>query len=624
MSINPFKSGIWLRLRRWQETSRLGSLIYLLPCFLSLFGLDVAFRFIYHDFGVTSFFSIVPIGFSFGWCLLLTGVACLLPAGSRRVYMLLVSLVFCVIVVADGIMINLFRRFFSFADLGFAGDGAAFLEVSYLLLIRKVTVAAAIFCFLLMVLACILVLRKRAAAPALGKKYRYLTGAAMAVLGVAIVVAVRVFAVGYTDTVIWDYSGNTSAIYDDTSDTKSSLLLSGLYHYTFRDLWLTLDLFSGASEQDIVALDEYFASMAYKNEDNEMTGIFEGKNLIFVQLEAIDTWMLTADYMPALYEKKQESIVFANHYTPAYITAGTFNTEFITQTGLLPALAGVSTSVYSSNTFSVSLPSLLSDIGYTSRSFHGSEGEIYNRAAIHENLGFERYYSGDDMDMGDYTLDSRLINAFDLMTESEPFYSLVITFSGHGPYDMSTTISQAHYDEALKVATRSEDSYIHAVAHAMETDLFVEEFFEELKESGLYDDTVVVFFADHYNYYMLNDSLNMEIKDIYDLNLLQHTDFFIWSADTGHMQVDKVTSSLDVVPTVVNLFGLEADMALYFGNDAFSDYGGYVFFADSSWYDGVTYFTTGSESNDYTNSINEEIASLREHNKLALKTDYYY
>ena len=86
---------------------------------------------------------------------------------------------------------------------------------------------------------------------------------------------------------------------------------------------------------------EYEAARA----DNQYTGLLAGKNLILVQLEAIDTWMLSRDYMPNLWKVKQESLSFANHYTPAYITAGTFNTEFIANSGLLPATGGIPTSV---------------------------------------------------------------------------------------------------------------------------------------------------------------------------------------------------------------------------------------------------------------------------------------
>lgn len=128
----------------------------------------------------------------------------------------------------------------------------------------------------------------------------------------------------------------------------------------------------------------------------------------------------------------------------------------------------------------------------------------------------------------------------------------------------------------------------------METDDFIAELMAKLEESGLLENTVLVFYADHYNYYMMDDGLNMEIKGVDNMNMLQHTDFFIWSADLEATQIDKVTSSLDVLPTVANLFDLDTAGAFLVGHDALGDQGGYVFFADGSWFDGETYWASSS------------------------------
>ena len=90
-------------------------------------------------------------------------------------------------------------------------------------------------------------------------------------------------------------------------------------------------------------IDDYVAEYEAAQKDNAYTGLLAGKNVIMVQLEAIDTWMLQEAYMPNLAKLKSEGLVFTNHYTPAYISAGTFNTEFMTNSGLLPATGGIST-----------------------------------------------------------------------------------------------------------------------------------------------------------------------------------------------------------------------------------------------------------------------------------------
>lgn len=118
------------------------------------------------------------------------------------------------------------------------------------------------------------------------------------------------------------------------------------------------------------------------------------------------------------------------------------------------------------------------------------------------------------------------------------------------------------------------------------TDLFIQELVERLEADGLMESTVLIFYADHYNYYLMNDPLNMEIKGVDTYNQLSHTNWFICGGGVGAEQVDKVTSSLDMAPTIANLFGLEADYTAYLGSDAFGPDGGYVFFPDNSWYDG--------------------------------------
>ena len=212
--------------------------------------------------------------------------------------------------------------------------------------------------------------------------------------------------------------------------------------------------------------------------------------------------------------------------------------------------------------------------------------------------------------MADHTMDSQLVGALDRMTAGDPFFSFVITYSGHGPYGEDNPTYLAHREEALRQAGRTDGNYVYAAAHAMETDLFVKGLMEGLEHRGLLDDTVVVFYADHYNYYMLDDALCMDIKGVDTMNLLQHTDFFIYSKDLKPQIVEKYTSSFDVLPTLANLFGLDAQYGLLTGDDAFSDTGGYVFFNDNTW--------VGSEEN-----LLEEIVLRRKINGLLLSGNFW-
>ena len=114
----------------------------------------------------------------------------------------------------------------------------------------------------------------------------------------------------------------------------------------------------------------------------------------------------------------------------------------------------------------------------------------------------------------------------------------------------------------------------------------------------------------------------MEIKGVDNLNMLQHTDFFLWSSNIQPRQVDKVTASVDILPTLANLFGLDTSGAVLIGHDGLGDEGGYVFFNDGSWFDGETYWdSAGEEPGDPERTA--EINTVRTLSNKVLAGNYY-
>ena len=251
------------------------------------------------------------------------------------------------------------------------------------------------------------------------------------------------------------------------------------------------------------------------------------------------------------------------------------------------------------------------------------------RGLVYENWGYDKFYSGERMGMPNIELDSDLLAGFNLMTAKgtgKKFFSFIITYSGHGAY-IGSVISRLHYDKfAALYPEGTDEMYIHAMAHAYETDLFVGKLFDALKEADLIDDTVVIFFSDHYNYYVLDDSLVMKYKGVYDEHLIKNVPFFIWSSDIEPMTVDKVTATYDILPTIVNMFDLDNDGRYYAGNDAFSDRGGYVIFEDLSWYDGKLIAKVSDENqniDDFIKARNSEIAKRVPFSNRILLLDYF-
>lgn len=414
----------------------------------------------------------------------------------------------------------------------------------------------------------------------------------------------------------WDttYEADTDkAVYTNFSDTNRCFYMAGGYQYLFRSFNVTFgieDAFRNGMTYD--KLDTYYAQREETvHSDNEMTGAFQGKNVMLFLLESIDTWLLTEDYMPNLYRLQQQSINFENHFSPMFISAGTFGTEYTVNTGLIPPTNGVSSKAYSTYSFPYSLAHLFENAGYTANSFHSSSPKIYSRGLIHANWGYEKYHSFVDMGMEDYQRDSQMMNGYADMVAPEHYFDFILTYSGHGPYtEEMDNICQGHWEDVSRTVDPGTipaqgadlEEYRRAVAHAMETDAFIEQLVEQIESDGTLDNTVLIFFTDHYCKYMTNTQLVMDLKGAENMDMLNRTPFFIYSKGTPAQTVSKVTSSMDIAPTIANLFDLDVNYAYYTGDDAFGDGGGYVIFKNMNWYDGETYYTA-----DYSGEITDEI-----------------
>ena len=580
------------------KTEKKGSIpfLVLLAFFVILAGLDVLMRREYAD--PASPAGDTAMRFTLCWAAGLTGFVCLLPDLARRVAMPLITGFWCLVCVIHAVIRQLTGSFFSVADVYYAEDGARFFSLQYLVVRPRLMVyCACAACAVLFLSFCS---RKR-------EPGRLPLAAGVLLIAVSVLCCQSVHQELLPEDntqMSWSVKGADRGadayLYQDMSDPNRCLQLAGVYQYLWRSFAVSSGLENarryGRMYEELDAW--YAAKRETPHRDNAYTGVLEGKNCFFILLESIDTWLLTEEYMPHLYALQQQSVDFTDHYASLFITAATFNTEFTANTGQIPPSAGLSTECYVRNAFPMSLANLFTQKGYRVRSFHSSDPAIYNRGAIHKNLGYEAYLCHYDLGMDNYMLDSQLIRGFSRMTEAEPFFDFILTFSGHGPYtEEFADISGPHLEEAREAVAaadipqkaRDSEEYLLAVAHAMETDLFVGELVQALQDAGLSDDTTLVFFADHYCKYMTDTELVMELKGVSDMDRIQRTPFFIWSEGLEPRKITKVTSTMDIAPTLVNLFGLDADYAWYPGSDAFSSDGGVAIFRGGSWYDGNTY-----------------------------------
>ena len=237
---------------------------------------------------------------------------------------------------------------------------------------------------------------------------------------------------------------------------------------------------------------------------------------------------------------------------------------------------------------------------------------------------------------GENTLDRELIlneEYSNLMFNTENlFVDYIITYSPHLPFDNTRGVCKILYEEDNKdnevpFRQMSEEECVRR--QAKETDYFVSLLLEKLKENKLLDNTVLVVFADHYLYTLEDQTILDKYKNTSN-NLINKTPFFIYDNGNTKKTINKVTSQLNILPTVLNLFGIEYNSNYYLGKDALANnYDPIVVFSDYSWYDGNVYVEGGEVTNkkyiskeelERKNILINEIAKK---NDLTLKYNYF-
>ena len=608
----------------------------LLPAFLAYFFLDFSLRLFYGAMSNVSLWAWQPLVFTLLWSGTMTAIAALLPRTGRRIFLLVTFVPFALLTIAHCVLYQLTGTCFSFADLAYAGDGARFVSAAYFHLKVGQWLSIAV-CLALMLCAVIFTPQTH-----VGRR----GGIAAAVLAAACAAGIFVVhttqmprggVVEYNEYLAWDNAESHDTLadaYAEFTNANRCLMFSGLYQYTVRGAVVTIWPQTTADTERIAELDAYYAAHPKQAADTPMTGAFAGKNLIFIMMESMDDWLVTPEYMPNLYRLEQEGVYFRNYYAPIFLAAATFNSEFTANTGMIAPEYQVRNSYYTEHALPYSLANLFRDAGYRALSYHAANPNIYNRGQIHLNFGYESYNDYGDLGMDDYMLDSQLLRGYDQIVSDEPFFSFIITYSGHGPYtEEQDTISAPHLARARAVIDYStvpytteaqKEEYTRAVAQAMETDAFIGGLRERLEADGHAEDTVLVLFTDHYCKYFSDVEFISAIKGETDRNMLSNVPFVIWTEGITPQAYDKYVSTMDIAPTVVDLFSLDADLRYYIGNDKFGPDGGVVYFRNYAWYDGKTYDTgNDASSNPAVLAMREQVREQIDVSQDTFRYDYF-
>lgn len=336
---------------------------------------------------------------------------------------------------------------------------------------------------------------------------------------------------------------------------------------------------------------------------NDKTGLLEGKNLIYIMVEAWDYIGLDEELTPTLWKMKEEGWDFSNHYTPKFDT-GTSDSEIISETSLVPRRDMNVYAEFANNDWTDSIFSIFNAQGYSTHAYHNWTDEFYPRTTMMESLYCEDYQDFDDLPFkmisgwqSDYDL-FKLTT--DLYINEDKFMTMYITSSTHFPYNTTWDVTGNQYlDKINKVHPDYPEDVKHYISKAMELDKGMEYLLDTLEKAGKLEDTAIVFFADHHP---LNMNVNYLIEYTSEVDRSEgmnefRSPFVIYCPSLlGDETFTGVSSTYDILPTVLNLYDMDYDPRLYLGTDYFSDSESIVYFPDGDWLTdkGIYYASTNT------------------------------
>ena len=606
---------------------------------LPFISMDIITRLFGRNINFYKLFSLSPNMFTITWIILFLGLTLGFKKRIGKIIYLVINLIFLIVFLTNNVYYSMTKTFFDFSLLESASEGSPYIMDTLL----NTNLLVYISCIFIIVLTLYVL-----------KYIPYKTKNNYSVLSITFLVFLVMHLLtpltlgkAYKE-LTWSSWRNPRNIYNSFNDNNKSMKISGLYEYTIRNFYITfLKTEEQENSEDITFLNDSYTI----NTDNvnKYTGLFKDKNLIFIQFEGLDDWLLTEEDTPTIYSMLNNSIVFNNHYSYYNGGGSTFNSEFAVNTGFITPLSYTQNAyTFNKNSFPYSMANLFKNAGYTINAFHMNTGEYYSRTTNYQNWGYDNYYGLIDInDFKDetYRLDRNLIlneKFNELLFNKDPnekFVDYIITYSGHLPFTNTKGVCKMLYEEDINnlLLENPDNDYpfeemseLECIRRqAKETDYMMNLLLQKLEENNLLDNTVIVAFTDHY-LYTIEDKTILDTYKETSNNLINKTPFFIWSKDMKQTKVNKVTSQLNILPTTLNLFGIEYSSNNYIGTDALSqNYEGIVFFSDYSWFDGNVYVENGEViNNKYISESNLEeknyyISYITKKNDLTLKYNYF-
>ncbi|QCX25975.1 LTA synthase family protein [Companilactobacillus futsaii] len=316
-------------------------------------------------------------------------------------------------------------------------------------------------------------------------------------------------------------------------------------------------------------------------------GKAKGKNIIVIHLESFQQFLINykvngqevTPFLNSLYNDKN-TMSFDNFYHEVG-QGKTSDAENMLETGLFGLPEGsLFSKLGSDNTFQAAPAILGQKEGYTSAVFHGNIGSFWNRDNVYKNMGYDYFF---DSNYFNKTADSSLEYGMKdklMLSESvkyleqlqQPFYTKFITVTNHYPFELPEEDNDGF--QAPNTNNSAVNNYF-LTAHYLDNAL--QEFFNYLKSSGIYNNSMIVLYGDHYG---LSNSQNPDLAPLLGVDTNDWSDF-------NDSQMQKVPfmihmkglkgginhsygGEIDVLPTILHLAGINTKQYVQLGTDLLS------------------------------------------------------
>lgn len=338
-------------------------------------------------------------------------------------------------------------------------------------------------------------------------------------------------------------------------------------------------------DPELIAMCNYFVNKQGTSE-NEYTGLFEGYNLIYICAESFWTYACNETITPTLYKLANNGIVLNNYYNSYKNT--TTNGEYAFATSMWADVSRNAKNGKEVGSFPQSstrympqgLGKLFKNVGATAYAFHNYKGTYYRRSSSWPNLGYDCYFRNSGMKFTTAWPASDLEmmqQSVDKYINDDQFHAYYMTFSGHGPYSEENCIYVKNIDKVRALAgenTKLNEKALGYLACNYELDQALEYLLNRLEEAGKLENTVIVINGDHYPYYINDNATRKSLmghKPDENFELYKSTCVIYCAGLKENIVSDTYCCTVDILPTILNLFNIPFESRLMVGTDIFSD-----------------------------------------------------